>query len=132
MENNDSFPPSVREVAPAALVLALLGWVGLYWLVDSTLPTLIPRWLFYFLCVLAICGTSMPFVAFFHRRFHSKPAASMAVIVRQSIWISTYITAILWMQIARILTSTIVILLGVGIIAIEWLLRFRERSQWKP
>ena len=124
--------PQVKEVAPAALVLALIGWVGLYWLTDSTLPTLIPRWLFFFCFVLAICGTSLPFVAYFHRRFPSQPPASLHTVVRQSLWISVYLTALLWMQIARILTSTIIILVGVGIIAIEWLLRFRERSQWKP
>lgn len=131
MGNNPS-SPHVKEVAPAALVLALVGWVGLYWLIDSTLPSLWPRWLFFFLCVLAICGTSLPFVAFFHRRFPSQPPATLHTIVRQSLWISVYITALLWMQIARILTSTIIILVGIGIIAIEWLLRFRERSQWKP
>ena len=130
MDPNQS--PPVREVAPAALVLALVGWVGLYWLLDSTRPTIGPRWLFFFLGVLAVSGTALPFVALFHRRFPSVPAVKMYTIVRQAIWISVYFTALMWLQISRFLTSSMAILIGVGIIIIEWLLRLRERSQWKP
>ncbi len=130
MDSNQS--PSVREVAPAALVLALIGWVGLVWLLDSTRPTIGPRWLFFFLCVLAVSGTSLPFVAYIHRRFPSQPPVQMKTIVREALWISVYFTALLWLQIAHLLSPTVAVLLGIGIFAIEWLLRVRESSRWNP
>ena len=63
MENTQS-SPAVREVLPAAFILAMGGWIGLFWLVDAARPTIGPRWLFFFLSVLAICGTALPFVAY--------------------------------------------------------------------
>lgn len=130
MDPNQS--PHVREVAPAALVLALIGWVGLYWLLDSTRPTIGPRWLFFFLGVLAISGTALPFVALFHRRFPSTPPVKIPTIVRQATWIAVYFSALMWLQIARFLSTSSAILIGAGILIIEWLWRLRERSQWKP
>jgi hypothetical protein len=130
--NNSHQSPQVREVIPAAFVLALTGWIGLFWLIDSTRPTIGPRWLFFFLCVMAITGTVMPFIAFVHQRFPGNPVVKISTIVRQSLWVSVYLTAIAWLQMARVLNATVVIILGLGIVAVEWLLRLRERAQWKP
>jgi hypothetical protein len=115
-----------------AIFLAVVGWGGLVLLFIYTLPTVGPRWLFFFLSVLALTGTAIPFVAYLNQRFPSIPAPSGKVIVRQSMWVGIYIAALAWLQIGRVLTPTLAILLAVGIGLIEFLLRLSERSQWKP
>lgn len=124
--------PSVSHFLPAAIILAISGWAGLYFLVNSTLPTVGPRWLFFFLGVLALTGTVLPIVAFLNRRFQSGPAPSSGVIIRQSIWVGVYGATIAWLQLGRALTPALGLLLALGLIVIEWLLRLRERSQWNP
>ena len=37
-----------------------------------------------------------------------------------------------WLQIGRMLTLPLAVLLALGFLIIEYLLRLRERSQWKP
>jgi hypothetical protein len=117
---------------PAAIILAGAGWAGLVYLVFFTLPTLWPRWLFFFLTVLALTGTVLPMVAFLNRRFPSMPAPTPAVVLRQSLWVGIYGTALAWLQIGRVLTPALAGLLALGLILIEWLLRLRERAQWRP
>jgi hypothetical protein len=124
--------PSVISVLPGALILGGLGWAGLVWLVQFTLPTVGPRWLFFFLSVLALTGTALPFMAFLNRRFPSLPPATSGVILRQSLWVSIFFTTLAWLQLGRVLNASIGVLLGLGLAVIEWLLRLRERSQWKP
>jgi hypothetical protein len=63
----------VRSYIPAALILALVGWGGLVYLWLFTVPTVGPRWLFFFLSVLALTGTVLPVVAFLNKRFPSQP-----------------------------------------------------------
>lgn len=125
-------PPSVSQFLPAAVILALSGWVGLFFLVNYTLPTVGPRWLFFFLGVLALTGTVLPVIAFLNRRFQSDPPPSSGVIIRQALWVGVYGATVAWLQIGRALTPALAFLLAAGLIVIEWLLRLRERSQWKP
>ena len=117
---------------PAALILAGIGWGGLYFLLNLSIPTVGPRWLFFFLGVLALTGTSLPVIAFLNQRFPSNPPVNSGVIVRESIWIGIYFPTLAWLQLGRVLTPELILLLAVGFIAIEILLRLRERSQWKP
>jgi hypothetical protein len=125
-------PPTIRSTLPAALILALIGWGGLYELINTTRPAVGARWLFFFLGVLAVSGTALPLVAFINRRFQTDPPATIAIIVRQALWIAIYFSTLAWLQKGRILTPTLGIVLGLGIVAIEGLLRSRELSQWKP
>ncbi len=130
MDNQTS--PPVRNFLPAAVLLALIGWGGLYALMNFTFPTVGPRWLFFFLGVLAITGTALPFVAFLNNRFPTQPPVSPVVIIRESIWFGIYFPTLAWLQLGRVLTPALVLLLAVGFFAIEVLLRMRERSQWNP
>ncbi len=133
MENMDvrSSPP-VRAFVPAAVILALVGWGGLVALIIYTSPTVGPRWLFYFLAVLALTGTVLPVIAFLNLRFPSTPPPTRAVVLRQAIWIGVYGATLAWLQIGRVLTPSLAFLLAVGFVLIEWLLRLREKSQWNP
>jgi hypothetical protein len=117
---------------PTAIILFVIGWGGLVFLVTSSLPTIGPRWLFFFLFFLALTGTALPFVAFLNRRFPSTPPASPGVILRQAILFGIYWATLAWLQSGRVLTTALVVLLAFGILLMEWLLRLRERSQWKP
>ena len=59
----------------SALALMLVGWGGLYFLITETLPYVWPRWGFFVLALMALTGTILPIVYFFHRRFPGeKPA----------------------------------------------------------
>lgn len=124
--------PPVSSFIPAAIILAIIGWGGLYALINFTIPTVGPRWLFFFLGVLALSGTTLPVVAFLNQRFPTNPPPSPGVIIREAIWVGIYFPTLAWLQLSRVLTPALVLLLAIGFIAIEILLRLRERSQWKP
>lgn len=129
--DNQSSPP-VRNFMPTAIILALIGWGGLYALINFTYPTVGPRWLFFFLGVLAITGTALPIVAFLNQRFSTRPPVPPSVIIREAIWFGIYFPTLAWLQLGRVLTPALVLLLAAGFFAIEVLLRMRERSQWNP
>ncbi|MBN1148366.1 MAG: hypothetical protein JXA78_13995 [Anaerolineales bacterium] len=124
--------PPVSNFLPAALILIILGWGGLYAIVMYTTPSGGTRWAFFFAGVLALTGVALPVVAFLNRRFPSVPPATSGVILRQAIWIGIYLPTLAWLRIGRVLTPSMALLLAVGLFLIEWLLRLRERSQWKP
>jgi len=124
--------PPVRKFVPAAIILAVLGWGGLLYVLLFTLPAVGPRWLFFFLSVLAVSGTCLPVVAFLNRRFPSVPPPTTAVVLRQALWVGIYFPTLAWLQIGRVLTPALALLLLLGFILIEWLLRLREKSQWNP
>jgi hypothetical protein len=128
----ESRAPSVLSFLPLTILLLVAGWGGLIALVISTLPTVGPRWLFFFLVVLALTGTALPVTAFLNRRFPSTPPPTAAIVVRQALWVGVYGATIAWLQIGRVLTPALAILLVAGLALIEFLLRISEKSQWKP
>ncbi len=124
--------PPVRGFIPTAVALMILGWGGLYWVVFYNVPSGGTRWIFFFTGVLAITGTVLPLVAFLNRRFPSNPPSTAAVIVRQALWVGIYPPTLAWLRIGRVLTPSIALLLALSFILIEWFIRLRERSRWKP
>lgn len=124
--------PTIRSVLPAAILLALTGWGGLAALIFYTLPTLGPRWLFFFLGLLAVTGTALPAVAFLNRRFPSQPPASFDVVVREAILVGLWAATLAWLQLGRVLTPALAMLLALGLALIEWLIRVREKTRWQP
>ncbi|MEW6717861.1 MAG: hypothetical protein AB1345_10205 [Chloroflexota bacterium] len=124
--------PEPAAFLPLAFLMMVIGWGGLGLVVFFQLPTLGPRWLFFFLSVLALTGTALPIVALLHRRFPRKPPARQQVIVRQALWVGVYIPTLVWLQLGRVLNFPLALLLAIGFLLIEWLLRYRERSQWEP
>ena len=124
--------PPVSFFIPTSIILILLGWGGLYLLYTYTTPSGGTRWAFFFTAVLALTGIALPIMAFLNQRFLSVPPATSGIVVRQALWIGIYFPTLLWLQIGRVLNPFIAVLLAVGFGLIEWLLRLRERSQWKP
>jgi hypothetical protein len=124
--------PSIRSTLPAALLLSITGWGGLFFLILYLKPDLIPRWLFFFLTVFAITGTFLPGVAFINRRFPSQPAPTYSVILREAILVAIYISTLIWLQLGRVLTLSLVLLLAFGLVLVEILIRLREKARWQP
>jgi len=124
--------PQFRGLFATALLLVVVGWTGLYLLLATTLPTLGPRWLFFFLLTLAATGTSLPFIWLLHRRFGSGQSTASTVLLRQALWVALFVALCTWLQINRSLTLSLGLLLGVGFILLEWFLRLLERSVWRP
>ena len=110
----------------------LVGWGGLAILITNSLPTIGPRWLFFFLATLALSGTSLPLIYYLNLRFPAVPPVKAGVIVREAIWVGIYGDLLAWLQLGRILTPSLMGFIGVGFIILEILLRVNERSQWKP
>lgn len=129
---DENLSPSIKTFIPTSVILIVIGWGGLIYLFQNSLPTVGPRWLFFFLAVLALTGTVLPAVALLNRRFPSPPPATIGVILRQSLWAGIYFPTLAWLQIGRTLTPTLALLLALGLILIEILLRMRERSRWNP
>jgi hypothetical protein len=129
---SDRPSPQYRGLFATAVLLIGIGWTGLYLLLASTLPTLGPRWLFFFLLTLAATGTALPFLWLLHRRFDVRQPASATVLLRQALWAALFVALCVWLQINRSLTLSLAVLLGVGFIVLEWFLWLVERSRWGP
>ncbi len=129
---NETPQYSYKGLMLAAVILAVIGWYGLYLLLVSTLPTLGPRWLFYVLWISASTGTSLPFLWLINRRFRSTDPASPNVLLREGLLIGLYAAVCYWLQLNRMLTLTLALLLALGLFAIEWMLRVIERNTRRP
>ena len=114
-----------------AIVLAAVGWYGLYLVMNNTLPTLGPRWIFFFLWVSATTGTALPFLWLLNKRFRSTAPAPPRVLLRGGIIVGLFASICLWLQLNRMLNLTLALLLGMVLFAIEWLLRLVERNSWR-
>ena len=116
----------------SSLALMLIGWSGLYLLVTQTRPYVWPRWGFFILAMMAVTGTVLPIVYFLHRRFPGEPPAEANVIVRQAMWFGVYGATLAWLQLGRLVTVYVILGLAGGLAAIEYFMRLREKSHWKP
>jgi hypothetical protein len=118
-------------VLVAAALLAGIGWVGLIVVVVTTIPTLFPRWLFFACWLTALTGTAVPFVRLLHHRFApaGTPPTPGSIILRQALWVGVFGATCAWLQIGRVLSLPVGLLLAIGLIAIEWFLSARDRSR---
>jgi hypothetical protein len=125
-------PIRFRPVALSSLFLMLFGWGGLYYIINYTFPYVWPRWAFFVLVLMAVTGTVLPIVYFFHRRFPGEKPAEGNVIVRQALWFGIYAATLAWLQLGRMVTVYVIVGLAAGFFAIEYLIRLREKAHWKP
>ncbi len=122
----------LKAFLPLSIMLTVIGWGGLLIVIRGTVPTLGPRWFFFFLGVLALTGPVLPIVYFLNQRFPSTPPVEDMVILRQSLWVGVFGSTVAWLQLGRVLTTGMALLLAAVFILIEFLLRLFERSRWNP
>ena len=123
---------SFRTFIIPSIFLILAGWGGIVALVLYTEPLVWMRWGLFALLFLALTGTALPIVYFFHARIPSDPPAGARVIVRQAQWVGTYGLILLWLRQGDLLSLWLTLGLAGGLLAIESLIRLRERSRWFP
>ena len=121
-----------KPFALTSLLLMLVGWGGLYVLISQTLPYVWPRWGFFVFVLMALTGTVLPIVYFFHRRFPGEKPAEPNVLVRQAMWFGVYGATLAWLQLGRLVTVYVILGLAGGLVAIEYFIRLRENAHWKP
>ena len=132
MENNQNQPIPLKFYLPGMLVLIILGAIGISLILTLTLPTIGPRWLFFFFVVILVTGLFLPFTWFLNLRFPSTPPAAPHVIIRQAAWFGIFAALIFWLQMGRVLTVPLGIIMAAVVILVEFLIRLWERSRWKP
>jgi len=54
------------------------------------------------------------------------------VILRQALWVGVFGSTIAWLQLGRVLTGGLALILAGVFVMIEFLLRLFERSRWNP
>jgi hypothetical protein len=128
----DSQQTTFRPYLSSTIALILLGWGGLFLILYLSLPFVWSRWAFFLFGVMALTGTALPIVYFFHKRFPGKEPARSNVILRQSIWVGVYFAALAWLQLGRLVTLYVILGLAGGIIAAEYFIRIREMANRRP
>ncbi len=124
--------PSPRAYLIPAFLMAILGWGGLYLVVNYTLPFVWLRWSFFLLWILALTGTALPFTYLINRRFPNDPPAEPNVVIRQALWVGVYGATLAWLQLGRLVSLYVWMGLAGGLIVVEYLIRLREKARWKP
>jgi hypothetical protein len=124
--------PSPLSFLPTTLLFVLVGWGGLIALMTFAEPHLWPRWLFFFLVVVAFTGAALPITSFFNHRFPGEPPPTVRVILRQALWVGVYAGTLAWLLAGRVLNVALALILALAFFAIEWFLRLRERTRWEP
>ena len=124
--------PFLSSFLPISVALTLIGWAGLFIVIQHTLPTLGPRWLFFFFIVLALTGPAIPLTFYLNNRFPSQPPVEGLVIIRQALWFGLFGSTVTWLQLGRVLTPALALIMAGVFILIEFLLRLFERSRWNP
>jgi hypothetical protein len=121
-----------RNYLPSTLALILIGWGGIAALFYFSLPLVWARWGFFVLGIMALTGTVLPVVYFFHRRFSIDPLAQPNVIIRQALWVGVYASTLAWLQLGRLVTLYVILGLAGGLIATEYFIRLREKANRNP
>lgn len=124
--------PRPTAFLPVSLFMALVGYGGLALLLLYTQPTLWPRWLLFFLIVMAASGTMLPLTAFLNYRFPGEAPATAHVITRQALLGGVYLAVLAWLQVGRVFNFSLALVWLVGFITLEVLIRMWERSRWRP
>lgn len=128
MEDNLEF----KSFGLSALALTILGFGGLYFIITQTLPFVPSRWAFFVFMFMGLTGIALPIVYFLHKRFPTEPPAESNVIMRQSFWVGVYGATLAWLQLGRLVTLNVMLVLAGGFIAAEYFIRLREKANRRP
>jgi len=116
----------------SALALTIIGFGGLYLIITQTLPFVPARWAFFVFMFMGLTGIALPIIYFLHKRFPSEPPAQANVIMRQSFWVGVYGSTLAWLQLGKLVTLNVMLVLAGGLIAAEYFIRLREKANRRP
>ena len=116
----------------SAISMIVLGWGAAAISIFVLTPTVWGRWLLFFGGTLGLIGLALPATWYLNLRFPSEPPAGSHVIVRQAIWVGVYGVVLAWLQQVRLVTLWTGLGLALGLAAIEFLVRMREKARWQP
>jgi len=88
--------------------------------------------MFFVAAVLAVSGLSLPLVAYLNRIIQPFGSANYETVVREATMLGVYGGILLWLNKGQVLSTGLVLILGIGLILVELLIRLRNRSQWHP
>jgi len=128
--NRRSFLPPFGKIFLTSLVLTGLGGGGLLFIIVFLEPTLGPRWLFFFFLTLIAAGIALP-IAYLVQRRLAKQYVPTRVLVREAIFFSVFVDLLAWLQIGRIISNLIILILAGGVILLEVFLRMAEKATFK-
>jgi hypothetical protein len=126
--SNSSFLPYLAST----ICLLLFGFGAAAFSIFYLPPVVWARWLLFFGGTLGLTGLALPVTWFLNLRFPSEPPAGPYVVLRQAIWVGVYGIVLAWLQQVRLVTIWTGLGLAVGLVAIEYLIRMRERARWQP
>lgn len=125
-----SYLPPVSKILTTAFFLIIIGGGGLAFTLFLLEPTLGPRWLFFFFLVTFGAGIALPASFIIQRRF-AKESVQSSILIREAILFGTYIAILAWLQLGRVLTNLFVLIIGIGFLLFEMLLRMVEKATFK-
>lgn len=84
----------------------------------------------FFFTTLLVCGVGLPLFTLLQNRFSQK-GVTEGVLVRETIMLAVYVDLLLWLQLGRVLSNTIMVLLGMGFLLLEIFLRISEKAVFR-
>ena len=129
MKKKSHLPP-FGKIFSTALFLTIMGGGGLVFTLFLLEPNLGPRWLFFFFLVIFGAGLALPAAYIVQRRFANQ-AVESEVLIREAVLFGVYLSLLAWLQLGRILTNLIIVIIGVGFLLFEMLLRMAEKATFR-
>ena len=126
----NSYLPPFGKILISSIFLTILGGGGLAFIFIFYEPTLGPRWMFFFFLTIIGSGIALPISYLIQRRFANQVVLSK-VLIREAIFFGVFLALIAWLQLGRILTNLIIIIISIGFILLEMLLRMAEKATFK-
>lgn len=126
-----SYLPPFGKLFLTSLILGITGFMGLMFLIFFSEPTLGPRWLFFFFLTICSSGLALPAVYILQRRL-ARQYVPIGVLLREAILFSIFIDLCAWLQLGRIISNLIILILAIGFILLEVFLRMAEKAAFKP
>jgi hypothetical protein len=125
-----SYLPPFGKIIISSIFLTILGGGGLAFIFIFLEPTLGPRWMFFFFLMIIGAGIALPISYLIQRRFANQVVQGK-VLIREAILFGVFLSMTAWLQLGRILTNLIIVIIAVGFILLEMLLRMAEKATFK-
>lgn len=125
-----SYLPPFRKILVTSLLLGTIGVGGLFFIFFNMEPTLGPRWLFFFFLTISGAGVALPVVYVIQRRAASQYVPAN-VLLREAILFGVFLDLLAWLQIGRIASNLITLLLAGGLVLLEVFLRMAEKATFR-